>query len=477
MAALRLADFDKTRSVHLSGIAGSAMNGLAVILRDLGFRVRGTDPRADTVRPLLSPLGVSVFTEQDGSRIAPDTGLVVVTQAMGPDHPELVAARSRDIPVMTYPQCLGALMETRIGAAVAGTHGKTTVTSMVVSVLRDLGVDPGFVIGGFVPALGSGAAAGSSDIFVAEACEFNRSFLDLRPRAAVINNIEADHLDVYKDLADIQGAFRKFAENVRDMDGTLIYSADCPNTPPVLAGLDLRTGTFSASGNETADYVARNIDETPAGARFELLKHGARQGEARLRVFGRHNIANALAAIALCDVLGVSLTAAMERLEGFEGAKRRFEVRDEAFGITVVDDYAHHPTAVRLLIETAKKRYAGRRIVLAFQPHQYSRTRQMLDAFAESLSFADEVVIPNIYFARDTEEDVRSLRPEALSEAVTARGTPARYIGDVNRAVEYLAASLMPNDVLLLAGAGDIDTFGPKVLEGLADRFRPSCIS
>lgn len=446
------------------------MNGLAMILHHLGFQVRGTDPRAETVRSVLAPLGIPVFSEQDGRHIAKDTALLVVTQAIPPSHPERMAALQRGIPVMTYPQCLGALMAARKGAAVAGTHGKTTVTSMVVTILKAVGLDPGFVIGGFVPSLGAGAAAGTGEIFVAEACEFNRSFLDLRPEVAVITNIEADHLDVYKDLAEIQEAFRAFAKIVRDKNGVLIHSAVCPNTPAVLAGLAMKTRTFGLEGE--ADYSARHIEEGTDGVRFQLFVDGLNVADARLRVFGRHNIEDALAAIAVCDALGVKVQDAVKGLETFEGAKRRFEVRGEVGGVTVIDDYAHHPTAVRLLLETARTRYEGRRIVIAFQPHQYSRTRQMLAEFARALCLADQVIIPNIYFARDTEEDVRSVRPEALAEAVSALGTDGRHLGNLTLAAEYLTETLAPGDVLLLAGAGDVDTIAPPILQGLARRFR-----
>jgi UDP-N-acetylmuramate--alanine ligase len=404
--------------------------------------------------------------------LSEDTGLVVISQAVPQSHLELITARAKNIPVVTYPQCLGALMVERLGTAVAGTHGKTTVTSMVVSILRAAGMDPGFVIGGYVPSLGAGADAGTGKIFVAEACEFNRSFLDLRPKVAVITNIEADHLDVYKDLAEIQAAFRTFANHVQELNGVLIYSTACPNTPPVLNGLNVQTRSFGLEADGVADYCARNITSAPDGVRFDIFVDNTHTATAHLPIFGRHNIANAVAAVAVCHALGVSVPVAAGSLETFEGAKRRFEIRGEAAGITVVDDYAHHPTAVRLLLEAAATRYVGRRIVITFQPHQFSRTRLMLDDFARSLCGAQRVVISNIYFARDTEEDVRRLRPEALSEAVSALGTEACYIGDLDSTATHLVNTLETGDVLILAGAGDIDSIAEPVLSGLEKRFR-----
>jgi UDP-N-acetylmuramate--alanine ligase len=466
MPAVKLSELDKLRPIHLTGVAGSGMNGLAVILRSLGFIVRGTDPRADSVRARLEALDIRVFQEQDGSRVAEDTSLMVISQAISQSHQEVIAARALGIPVITYPKCVGALMAERLGAAVAGTHGKTTVTSMIVSILRAAGIDPGFVIGGFIPKLGAGSAAGSGNIFVAEACEFNRSFLELSPKVAVITNIEADHLDVYKDLEEIKTAFHDFALRVQEQDGVLIVSASCPNTPSAIRGLKLPIRTFglNTQGVESADYLARNIVEDTTGSRFDLFFQDAGFSRFSLKLFGSHNIANAAAATAACVELGVSADIAADCLSTFEGARRRFEIVGEKKGITVVDDYAHHPTAVRLLIKAARTRFSGRRIVIAFQPHQYSRTRAMLGEFALSLSGADEVVIPNIYFARDTEEDVRLLRPEALSEAISALGTPAVYIGDLTSTASYLIETLKEGDVLILAGAGDIGSIAGTII-------------
>jgi UDP-N-acetylmuramate--alanine ligase len=474
---LKLKALDKTRPIHLTGIAGSGMNGLAVILRTLGFMVRGTDPRADSVRDRLEPLGIEVFSEQDGSRVALNSSLMVISQAISQSHKEVIQARNFGIPVINYPQCVGALMAERQGAAVAGTHGKTTVTSMIVSILRAAGLDPGFVIGGYVPMLGTGSAAGSGNIFVAEACEFNRSFLELCPKVAVITNIEADHLDVYKDLEEIKAAFRDFALRVQGQNGVLIVSAECPNTPEAIKGLDIPIRTFSLETNgfdqESApcpDYLARNIIEDTSGSRFDLFVRGDKKRTFNLRLVGRHNVADALAATAACVELGVSIDIASDCLSSFEGAKRRFEIVGEARGITIIDDYAHHPTAVRLLIKAVSTRFPKRRMVIAFQPHQYSRTRAMLEEFAESLLGADLVVIPNIYFARDTEEDVRQLRPEALSEAVSALGTSSIYIGDLPSTATFLIENLQEGDVLILAGAGDIDSIAATVLEGILRR-------
>ncbi len=473
MQFLDFAEIDKTRPIHLVGIAGSAMNGLAIILNKLGFKVRGTDPRSELIKDRLEPLGICVFNEQDGSRIAADTALVVITQAVPVTHIEVISAQNKNIPVVTYPQCIGALMAKRTGIAVSGTHGKTTVTSMIVSILDNLGYSPGFVIGGFVPALGSGAAAGAGDIFVAEACEYNRSFLELHPKIAVITNIEEDHLDVYSGLDDIQSAFRSFANRVSKVSGTIVYSKDCPNIPAVIRNLEIDLKSFSISSNNSADYQAFNIEECPNESRFDLkTQEEDTITKISLCVPGKHNISNAVAAMAVCKLLGVSIKDSAGCLANFTGAKRRFEYKGEAAGITLIDDYAHHPTAVRLLLSAAKNKYPKRRIIIAFQPHQYSRTRMMLKNFAESLLGADLVIVPNIFFARDTEDDIKSLNPQALTDKVRALGTEACYIGELSSTVSYLSEILKEGDVLILAGAGDIDTIAEPLLSLLKRRGR-----
>ncbi len=447
------------------------MSGLALMLRQKGFPVTGTDPRAHLVRDRLAPAGVCVYPEQDGSRIAEDAQLVVASAALPADHPELVAARNRHLRIVSYPELLGAVMAERMGVAISGTHGKTTVTSMVVHCLLATGGSPGFVIGGVVPAIGTGAALGRDDVFVAEACEYKRSFLHLAPKIAVITGIEADHLDVYKDIAEIRGAFLSFAGKLPVDSGTLIHSALCENTRSILSELSCRKRSFGIDVN--ADVSAHGLEETESRTAFEIRMGGEPIGRARLGVPGRHNVANALAAVAVCRELEVDLDAAILALASFQGAGRRFEMRGDAAGIAVVDDYAHHPTELRSLLQAARVRFPSRRIVLAFQPHQYSRTRLLLDDFAAALSGADRVVVPDIYEARDSARDKREVHAEDLASRVAAAGIPATYGGDLETTTAHLLATLERGDVLITAGAGDIDTIISPILEALAGS-RPS---
>ncbi|MCP4674389.1 MAG: UDP-N-acetylmuramate--L-alanine ligase [Deltaproteobacteria bacterium] len=464
-AAWRVSDLDPAKPIHLAGVAGSAMNGLALLLRQRGFRVVGTDPRADLFRESLEAAGVVVHTEQDGSTVRPDTSLVVASAALPTDHPELAAATSQGIATVTYAEFLGALMAEADGVAVAGTHGKTTTTAMVVAILRSAGLSVSFVVGGIIPGLGTGAQSGSSNIFVAEACEYNRSFLHLTPRIAVVTNIEEDHLDIYANIEEIADAFRAFASNLPE-SGILIHSVHCCNTAHILA--DICCSKISFGIETEADFTAESIRVEGGKTVFDLVCEGERFEGIRLPTPGRHNVANALAAAAVCRNLGVSFDSIIAALAGFEGVNRRFEIRGEAGGVTVVDDYAHHPTEIRALLQGASTRFPGRRLVVVFQPHQCSRTRLFLKELADSLSAADLVFVPDIYAARDSEEEKARTSSKDLVKQIAAKGTIAEYPGALDSVVERVVKVLEPEDVLLTVGAGDVDQIIDDLLKRLS---------
>jgi UDP-N-acetylmuramate--alanine ligase len=442
------------------------MSGVALMLRQRGYAVVGTDPRDDPAKDRLVRAGVAVHAEQDGSRIATGTQIVVATAALRADHPELAAARRSGIRVIKYADMLGALMADADGVAVAGTHGKTTTTAMIVAVLRAAGVGPGYVIGGFVPELGASSDAGTSRVFVAEACEFDRSFLKLSPRRAVITNVEADHLDCYADLAEIEAAFIEFARGL-PTDGLLVHSADHTNLGPIAAAARSRKITYSLDG--PADYEAQGASLGPEGSRFFVRGPGRDPIEARLIVPGLHNVSNALAAFAICEDLGVPAESCAAALSTFRGASRRFELKGEARGVTIVDDYAHHPTEIRALLSAARSRFPGRRLVVAFQPHQISRTRLLLEEFGCAFDQADEVVLPDIYAARDAENGT-SFGSHVLAERIVRHGTPTTHIPALPDLARHLLAMLSGGDVLLTVGAGDIHTVADAVLAGLRAR-------
>jgi UDP-N-acetylmuramate--alanine ligase len=455
-----LGSLSRDRGIHLSGIGGSAMSGLARILRQRGFPVSGTDPRPDPALEVLAALGIAVHDVQDGSRIPPDTQLLVATAALPAGHPELVAARVRGIPVVKYARVLAALMAERDGVAVAGTHGKSTTTAMIVASLRAAGTDPGFLLGGSVPAFGTGAGAGTSPVFVAEACEYDRSFLALRPRRAVILNVEAEHLDVYGDLDGVRSAFAAFAANL-PADGALFYCADDPALAPLLERSPARRISFGLA--DGAEVRARDVRREPAGSRFQVMSGGEPVGEVRLGVPGLHNVTNALAALAVGLDRGLPFAALAEGLAAFGGVARRFELRGEAGGVTVVDDYAHHPTEIRALLAAARQRYPGRRLVVVFQPHQVARTRALLDDFARVLAAgAGRVVLTDIYAVRgEAGEDTDS---GDLARRIAGLGGEADHVPRLEDVPGALRAVLRAGDVLLTVGAGHVHVVAAAVL-------------
>jgi UDP-N-acetylmuramate--alanine ligase len=461
MANWNFSNLTAHRPIHLSGVAGSAMSGLARILRQRGFSVVGTDPRAGEMRKRLESDGIIVYEEQDGTRIPPHTEILVATAALPHDHPELKAARQRQIPIVTYAEALGALMDESKGIAIAGTHGKTTTTAMIVSCLKYANIDPGFVIGGYVPGLGTNSSNGTSPVFVAEACEYNRSFLHLNPEVAVITNIEEDHLDTYADLTEIKQVFGQFASHLPPR-GVLIYSRQCPNTGSILKETSCESISFGVDDHGT--FAARNVRFNENHTIFDLFHDKQRVRNVRMSLPGRHNIANGLAAFAVCHRLGVSLDMVKEALGHFQGVSRRFDFRGEGRGIKVIDDYAHHPTEIRALLDGARDRYPDRRLVVVFQPHQSSRTRLLLDDFAHSFRRSDLVIIPDIYSVRDTEEDKIAVHASDLVAHIGTTGVKAEYLGSLGNVVTHLKRILKAGDLLLSVGAGNVNTVADEIV-------------
>ncbi|MDJ0762034.1 MAG: UDP-N-acetylmuramate--L-alanine ligase [Myxococcota bacterium] len=450
----RLSDLNPDAPIHLAGIAGAAMCGLAHLLSTSGLKVTGTDPRADEVRDLLAQDNIEVHAIQDGRHIPSNASLVIATAALPKDHPELVAAADQGIRIISYAAFLGVLMRDRYGIAIAGTHGKTTTASMVAFCLKQAGVQPGFLIGGFSPDLGTSADNGAAPVFVAEACEYNRSFLHLTPKVAVITNIEEDHLDVYADLKDIEQTFAQFASAVGP-EGHLVYNADCPNTRSAIADLHCKKTPFSIEGD--AAIGARNIRSSPAGMGFDLTESGRSVQQIQMNQPGVHNVSNALAAAATCRLLGLSTSQIAKGFKEYQGATRRFEVRGEAAGVCFVDDYAHHPTEIRAMLRGAREKFGDRRFVAVFQPHQCSRTRHLLAGFATAFSEADVVLIADIYSVRDSTEDRLQVHASELTRRIQETGKPAQYTGSLGETAAYLKTALRPGDVLFTIGAGDVD--------------------
>jgi UDP-N-acetylmuramate--alanine ligase len=441
------------RPVFFVGIGGSGVSGIAKILRQDGHPVSGSDEKASPITEGLERLGIRVAIGQRAENLPPDTALVVCSAAIEPGHPEIVEARRRRIPVLKYAQVLGRLMASRRGIAVAGTHGKTTTTAMIAHVLVAAGLDPTMVLGGSAPWLGGSSRLGRSDLMVAEACEYDRSFLNLHPSFAVVTNIEEDHLDYYRDLAEIRSAFRCFGALVPPR-GRIFTCAEDEGAVAALSGLEAPLATYAI--DREADWRAIEVSLEGGRPRYVLAKAGVPVAEVALRIPGRHNVLDSIAAIAVAEACGVSPERAARALADFGGVERRFQVLFERDGIAIVDDYAHHPTELRTAIRGARERWPEARVTAIFQPHQHSRTRFFLEEFARALENADEVLLPDIYFSRDREADREAVSARDLCAALEGRGVVARYVPDFDVLARRAILAARPGNVFLTMGAGDI---------------------
>ncbi len=453
-------DFDRPIRVHFIGIGGISMSGLAEVLLRRGFAVTGSDREESELTRKLADEGAEIFLGQRAENITDGIGAVVYTAAIHPDNPEFVRAKEKKIPMLSRAELLGQLMRNyETAVAVAGTHGKTTTTSMTAEILLAADADPTVSLGGMLDDIGGNFRIGQSGCFVTEACEYTNSFLSFYPTVGVILNIAADHLDFFKDLADIRHSFRLFAGRIPE-DGLLILSSAIPDFEEITRGLSCRVQTFGERPED--DYRAEDLTFDEDGrARFAVRARGERPERLSLGVPGAYNVSNALAAAAVCRSLGVSWDAVREGLAHFTGTHRRFERKGTLPGdVVVIDDYAHHPDEIRAALQTAEK--FGRRVVCVFQPHTYSRTKALMDGFAEALSLADEVVLAKIYPARETDDLGISSRD--LAEKIAAKGKPVRTFDTFGQIEEYLKKNLQNRELLITMGAGDIVKVGEDLL-------------
>jgi UDP-N-acetylmuramate--alanine ligase len=456
--------FKRYQQVHFVGIGGSGMSGLAEVILTLGYRVTGSDARRGEAVERLERLGAKVFVGHQASQIE-GAHVVVYSSAIARDNPELQAARQRGIPVIPRAEMLAELMRVKQGIAIAGTHGKTTTTSMVGAVLAEAGFDPTLVVGGRVTALGANARLGQGDFLVAEADESDGSFLRLTPTIAVVTTIDAEHLDYYRDLAAIRETFLAFINKV-PFYGVAVLCADQPEIQALLPRVDKRVVTYGLAG--PADLVAASVRLRGLEARFEVLQRGESLGELALQVPGAHNVANALAATAVGLELDVPFAVVQRALAGFTGVQRRFQVKGEAGGVLVVDDYGHHPAEIRATLAAARRGFARRRVVV-FQPHRYTRTLHLHHEFLSAFDDTDLLLLTDIYPAG--EPAIPGVHARTLAEAIAARGGPTtRYVSDRTELLLLVLDSVRPGDVVLTLGAGDIGGLADQILQGLAAR-------
>jgi UDP-N-acetylmuramate--alanine ligase len=450
------------QQVHFVGIGGVGMSGIAEVLLTLGYRVTGSDARRGEAVERLERLGAKVFIGHAASHTE-GAQVVVYSSAVARDNPELMAARQRGIPVIPRAEMLAELMRVKSGIAIAGTHGKTTTTSMVGAVLAEAGFDPTIVVGGRITALGANARLGQGEFLVAEADESDGSFLKLTPTIAVVTTIDAEHLDHYRDLAAIREAFLQFVDKV-PFYGVAVLCADQPEIQALLPRVEKRVITYGLT--RPADLVAAAVRLGGLAARFEVLQRGESLGELALQVPGAHNVANALAATAVGLDLEIPFVVIQRALAGFTGVQRRFQVKGEAGGVLVVDDYGHHPAEIRATLAAARAGF-GRRLVVAFQPHRYTRTLHLHAEFLTAFADADVLVLTDIYPAG--EAPIPGVHARALAEGIAARTTrEVRYVSDRGELVELLLRIVRPGDLVLALGAGDIGGVADQVLARLA---------
>ena len=453
-------DFHKPLHIHFIGIGGISMSGLAEILLGEDFIVSGSDAKESPLTDALEKKGAKIFYGQRASNIGDDVEVVVYTAAIHPDNPEFACAAEKGLPMLTRAQLLGQIMrnyDTPI--AVSGTHGKTTTTSMISQILLEADCDPTISVGGILPSIGGNIRVGNSETFVTEACEYTNSFLSFFPRISIILNMDADHLDFFKDIDDIRRSFRRFAE-LLPADGALIINADTPHYEDIIEDLPCRVITYGLEHD--AQYQAADITYDKYGhASFTVLKDGKKAGSFYLKVPGIHNVSNALAAIALAHLLGISDDVTARGLGSFTGTERRFQYKGEVAGVTIIDDYAHHPTEIQATLHAAQN-YPHKKIWCVFQPHTYTRTKALLPEFAQALTLADHVVLADIYAAR--EKNTIGISSQDLQREIQELGTPCEYFPTFDEIENFLLKSCTQGDLLITMGAGDVVNIGEHLL-------------
>ncbi len=460
-------DINKPIRVHFIGIGGVSMSALAELLASRGFTVSGSDRNASDTTKHLESLGITVYLGNNASNIKGDEQLVVYTAAVHPDNEELKAAADAGITAIPRAELLGRIMAGYDDAVnIAGTHGKTTVTSMLAGIELAAGFDPTVLVGGDFPGIGGNLRIGKTGHFVAEACEYTNSFLSFNPVHEIIMNIEEDHLDFFKDINDIRNSFRKFAELIPE-GGILLINKAIPEVSELTDGLKAKVITFGLEDEcEAPDYTARNISYDGLGrASFTLFdaKNSRKVTDICLSVCGRHNLLDALAAASMADALGAAPAAIASALSGFTGAKRRFEYKGTYMNVPVFDDYSHHPSEIEAALNTAKK-YGTHRVVVVFQPHTYTRTRALLPDFAKALSLADSIVLAPIYAAR--EKDPGDISSDSIAALLTGSGKEVYSFKTFDEIKDHLSKNTFPNDLLITMGAGNIVDLSNSLVQG-----------
>lgn len=454
-------NFEEPIHVHFIGIGGISMSGLAEILLEEGFTISGSDAKQSALTDSLAQKGATIYIGQKASNLSIRPALVVYTAAIREDNEEFKAAVDAGIPMLSRAELLGQIMDNyEKSIAVAGTHGKTTTTSMISQILLVAKSDPTISVGGILEAIGGNIRVGGSEVFITEACEYTNSFLHFHPKYSIITSVEAEHLDFFKDIDDIRRSFHEFAGNTAH-DGVLIINGQIAALDQITNNLSCSVTTYGLCEND--DFYAKNITYNDHACGTYTLMHKTEDlGTVSLSVPGKHNVSNSLAAIALCLNLGLPLDVIKKGLLQFGGTKRRFEYKGTKNGITVIDDYAHHPTEVAATL-TAARNYPHGRIICVFQPHTYSRTKAFLSDFARVLSMADIVVLADIYAAR--EKNTIGISSKDLLAELQKNGQESYYFPSFDEIEKFLSEKCINNDLLITMGAGDVYLIGEHLLQ------------
>ena len=472
--------FAKIQRIHFVGIGGIGMSGIAEVLLNLGYKVSGSDLKSSSVTQRLAGLGAVTFEGHRAQNIA-GAEVVVTSSAISTDNPEVAEAHNLHIPVIQRAEMLAELMRLKYGIAIAGMHGKTTTTSMVASVLAAGGLDPTVVVGGRVDAMGSNARLGKSQYLVAEADESDRSFLKLTPILSVVTNIDREHMDTYRNMRDVKNTFVEFMDRV-PFYGMIVACNDDPVLRRLLSDVQRRTVTYGtkrgsdfwikiptlrqAQGRLSRAKDAREMGHPPLNT-FSVKYREQDLGEFTLHVPGAHNVLNATAAIAVGVGLDISVDAIRTALDQFRGVDRRFQLRGQAAGVTVIDDYGHHPTEIKATLAAARE-CGFRKIHVIFQPHRYTRTRDLMEEFTTAFTDADSLYVLDIYAA--SEKPIEAITGEALAERIEQAGKNAQYANSFATAISAATAAAQEGDMILTLGAGSVSQLGPMIVEKLKER-------
>jgi UDP-N-acetylmuramate--alanine ligase len=442
------------------------MSGLARLLVKNGAIVAGSDQMHTDVIDKLCREGADIKTGHSAGNLAEHTDAVVISAAIEDDNPELQLAKKRGLAVYKYAELLGKLMDCYHGIAICGTHGKSTTSGWLAFVMQQAGLSPSFIVGADITQLSCSSGVGGSKFFLAEACEYDRSFLNLHPKLAVVLNIEQDHLDYYRDEDEIVEAFGEFMLGVGE-GGTIIVNGRDANVAKAAAGLGACSCIKTFGIGSDYDFSAQNVRQADGLYEFDLFHEGASLGGVRISLPGRHNVLNALAVIASAINLGLEPKQIFEILPEFHGVDRRLMLKATLAGVTILDDYAHHPTEIKASLEAIRERFRPSRIWCVFQPHQYSRTRFLLDDFAESFKLADITIVPDIYFVRDAQAAKREVNSQMLVEKLQAQGSQALFISSFQEIREHLEKNVRPGDLVVTMGAGDIWKLADEYIQWL----------